>query len=60
MCIVITLCEQSNFEKTMATKLKSYIKQQEQLKDIVKEEDKLMYGGREAGKLGLAVCIWSY
>ena len=49
-----------SFEKTMATKLKSYIEQQEQLKDIVKEEDKLMYGGREAGKLGLAVCIWSY
>ncbi len=41
----------------MATKLKSYIERQELLKDIVKEEDKLMYGGREVGKLDQAACV---
>jgi len=35
------------------------MEQQGRLKDIVKEEDKFMYGGREAGKLGQAVCTWS-
>ena len=59
MLIAITLFNQSNFETTMVSNLKSYLKQQEQLKDIVKEE-KLIYGGKEAGKLGQAVCTWSY
>jgi len=56
MHIVITFSEQLNFETTLVTKLDSYLEQQERLKDIVKEEDKLIYGGKEAGKLGLAVC----
>ncbi len=57
MCIVLTLFEQSNLEPFLATKLKSYMEQQEQLKDIVKE-DKLIYGGKEAGELGQVVCTW--
>ena len=56
MHIEITLFKQSNFETTMVSNLKSYFEQQERLKDIVKEEDKLIYGGKEAGKLGQAVC----
>ena len=56
----MTFCEQSNFEVTMVNKLKSYFEQQERLKDIVKEEDKRIYGGNEAGKLGQMVCTWSY
>jgi len=60
MLIAITLFNQSNFETTMVSNLKSYFEQQERLKDIVKEEDKLIYGGKEAGKLGQAVCTWSY
>ncbi len=59
MLIAITLFNQSNFETTMVSNLKSYFEQQERLKDIVKEEDKLIYGGKEAGKLGQAVCTWS-
>ena len=59
MHIAITLFKQSNFETTMVSNLKSYFEQQERLKDIVKEEDKLIYGGKEAGKLGQAVCTWS-
>ncbi len=55
--IVTTLFEKLNFELHMTTKLKSYIERQERLKDIVKEEDIFMYGGREAGKLGQAVCV---
>jgi len=56
MCIVATLFEQSNFVCPLTDKLKSYLEGNQRLKDIVKEEDKLMYGGREAGKLGQAVC----
>jgi len=56
MHIVITFCEKFNFETTLVTKLNSYLEQQERLKDIVREEEKLIYGGKEAGKLGLAVC----
>ncbi len=48
-----------NFEENMVFHLKSYMEQQERLKDIVREEEKLIYGGKEAGKLGLAVCTWS-
>ncbi len=59
MHIAITLFKQSNFETTMVSNLKSYFEQQERLKDIVKEEVKLIYGGKEAGKLGQAVCTWS-
>jgi len=59
MCIVATLFKQTKFELAIITKLKSYCEQQEQLKDIVKEEDKLVYGGRVSGKLGQAVCTWS-
>ncbi len=58
MRIAFTLFKQSNFEATMVSNLKSYFEQQEQLKDIIKE-DKLIYGGKEAGKLGQAVCTWS-
>ena len=59
MLIVIALFERSNFEKNMVSNLKSYLEQQDRLKDIVREEDKLVYGGKENGKLGLAVCTWS-
>jgi len=59
MRIAISFFERSNFEKNIVSNLKSYLEQQERL-DIVKEEEKLVYGGKEAGKLGLAVCTWSY
>jgi len=52
---VITLCKQLNFETDVVSKLNSYLEQQERLKGIV-IEDKLLYGGKEAGKLGQAVC----
>ena len=56
MHIVIALHEQSNFDTNLVTNLKSYCEQQERLKEIFREEDKLIYGGKEAGKLGRAVC----
>ncbi|CAI2178760.1 19507_t:CDS:2 [Funneliformis geosporum] len=48
---LITLCEQRNLESKMVPKLKYYVEQQEQFEEI-KEEGKLICGGREAGKLG--------
>ena len=56
MHIVVTLHEQSNFDINLVNKLKSYCEQQERLKDIVREDDKLICGGKAAGKLGQAVC----
>ena len=50
-----TVCEQANFDCPLTNKLKSYLEGHQRLKDIVREEDKLMYGGREAGRLGQAV-----
>ncbi|GBB92054.1 hypothetical protein RclHR1_01960004 [Rhizophagus clarus] len=50
---VITLCLQQNCDINLASTLKSYFEQQNQLKDV-KEEIKLFYGGAEAGKLGRA------
>jgi len=55
MLIVIALFERSNFEKNMVSNLKSYLEQQDRLKDIVREEDKLIHGDIDAGKLGQAV-----
>ncbi len=48
---MFTFCEQLNFETDMISNLNSYLEQQERLKGIVKE-DKLLYGGKKAGKLG--------
>ena len=56
MRIVVTLHEQSNFDTNLVTNLKSYCEQQERLKEIVREQDKLIHGGKDAGKLGRAVC----
>jgi hypothetical protein len=56
MYLVINLCEQRNVEPNPTSYLKSYFEQQKQLKDI-KEEEKIFYGGAEAGKLGQAVRI---
>ncbi len=58
MRIVVTLHEQLNFDTNLVTSLKSYCEQQERLKEIVREEDKLIHGGKDAGNLGQAVCIW--
>ena len=55
MYIVVNLCEQRNFEIAVVPKVKSFFEQQERLKDV-KDEEKLFYGGAEAGKLGLVVC----
>ncbi len=55
MHIVIALHEQSNFDINLVTNLKSYCEQQERLKEIVREEDKLIHGDIDAGKLGQAV-----
>ena len=52
-----TVCEQANFDCPLTNKLKSYLEGHQRLKDIVREEDKLMYGSREAGRLGQAVSI---
>jgi hypothetical protein len=56
MYLVTNLFEQQNFEATLVSDLKSYFEQQKQLKDI-KEEEKILYGGAEAGKFGQAVRI---
>ena len=56
MYVVVNLCEQRNFEITVVPKLKSFFEQQGQLEDV-KDEEKLIYGGAKAGKIGHAVRI---
>ena len=55
MHIVVTLHEQSNFDTNLVHNLKSYCENQERLVEIVREDDKLICGGKEAGPLGIAV-----
>ncbi|CAI2182741.1 7052_t:CDS:2 [Funneliformis geosporum] len=47
------LCEQRNLETKMVPKLKSYVEKEGKFEDI-KEEIKLIYGGKAEGKLGIA------
>jgi len=56
MRIVVILHEQSNFDTNLVNNLTSYCEQQGRLRGIVREQDKLIHGGNDAGKLGQAVC----